>query len=142
MRVLLDTNVISEARRPRASGAVLRRLAELDESDQFLSVVSIGEIAFGAARLAAGRRRHEIEQWLAEAERYFAEHILPVDRDVARLWGELAARVSQTGHTISMADGLIAATAIHHGLRLMTRNVADFAATGVMLINPWENAES
>ncbi|QDU90978.1 Toxin FitB [Pirellulimonas nuda] len=138
MKVLLDTNVVSEARKPRGNPGVRRRLAELDEFNQFLSVVSIGEIAYGVARLARGKLRDALELWLAQAERSFADRLLPVDAQVAGLWGELAARSAAAGGTISLADGLIAATAIHHGMRLMTRNVADFASTGGMLINPWE----
>ena len=139
MKVLLDTNVISEAHRPKGSTQVRAQIAAIAERDQFVSVISIGEIAYGIARLDLGKRRQELEEWLAETERFFAEHVLPIDRDIAQLWGELTARVAKTGRTLHAADGLIAATALHHGLRLMTRNISDFQATGVFLINPWES---
>jgi predicted nucleic acid-binding protein len=135
--VLLDTDVLSEARRPAGNPLVRARLAALAEEDQFVSVISIGEIAFGTARLPQGKRRRELEIWLEQAERNFATHILPIDRDIAHLWGDLAARAASLGRPLHTADGLIAATALHHGLRLMTRNVSDFEATGVLLINPW-----
>lgn len=137
MKVLLDTNVLSEARRPAGNPLVRERLEALAEQDQFVSVISIGEIAFGTARLAQGKRRRELEIWLEQAERHFADHILPIDRDIAHLWGDLSARAASVGRPLHTADGLIAATALHHGLRLMTRNASDFEATGVLLINPW-----
>ena len=137
MKVLLDTNVLSEARRPAGNPLVRERLAAMSEEDQFISAISIGEIAFGIARLKPGKRRRELEGWLGQAEQHFAEHILPIDRDIARLWGDLTARTASRGRTLHVADGLIAATALHHGLRLMTRNLADFQSTGVLLINPW-----
>jgi toxin FitB len=138
LKVLLDTNVLSEARRPNGNRLVRERLAATADEDQFVSVISIGEIAAGTAKLAPGKRRRELEEWLQIAERFFADHILPIDRDIAHLWGDLTARVAKGGHTLHVADGLIAATALHHGLRLMTRNVKDFEPTGVLLINPWE----
>jgi predicted nucleic acid-binding protein len=140
MRVLLDTNVLSETKRPVPNPAVLARLASTPAQDKFVSVITIGEIAAGTAKLEPGKRRRELEEWLAYAERNFADRLLPVDRDVAHLWGDLTARVTKAGHTLHPADGLIAATALHNGLHLMTRNVTDFEPTGVQIINPWEGA--
>lgn len=137
MRTLLDTNVISELRRPGGSAAVRARVSETDPDDLYLSVVSIGEIGFGIARLRPGKRKRELEQWLGQTERHFGDRILPIDRDVAQLWGELTARAARAGRSLHAADGLIAATALHHGLRLMTRDVGDLAGTGVLTINPW-----
>lgn len=137
MKVLLDTNVLSEGRRAAGHPGVRAYLAAMAEEDQFVSVISIGEIAFGAARLKPGKRRRELEAWLEQAERYFADHILPIDRNIAHLWGDLTAKTATRGRTLHAADGLIAATALHHGLRLVTRNVTDFEATGVLLVDPW-----
>jgi len=111
--------------------------AAIDEEDQYVSVISIGEIACGIARLAPGKRRRELEQWLGQTEQNFAEHLLPIDRDIAQRWGELTAKLAKAGRVLHPADGLIAATALHHGLQLMTRNTADFKHTGVLLFNPW-----
>jgi predicted nucleic acid-binding protein len=140
LKVLLDTNVLSEIRRPEGNPLVRERVAAMDEGDQYLSVISLGEIAAGTARLGPGKRRRSLEDWLETAERFFADRLLPIDRDIARLWGELTVSVAKTGRTLHVADGLIAATAVRHGLRLMTRNVRDFGGTGVLLINPWESA--
>lgn len=140
MKVLLDTNVLSEGRRLGGNKKVRARLEATAEEDQFISVISVGEIAAGTAKLDPGKRRRELEAWLDMAERFFADHILPIDRDIAHLWGDLTARLAKAGHTLHMADGLIAATALHHGMRLMTRNIKDFEPTGVLLANPWEDA--
>lgn len=138
MKALIDTNVLSEARRPDGLPVVRARLAGADPDDLFISVISIGEITHGIARLGAGAKRRELEEWLALTERHFADRVLPIGRDIAQLWGELTAKAARTGRTLQAADGLIAATAIHHGLRLMTRNTKDFEDTGLLLLNPWE----
>ena len=138
MKILLDTNVVSEARRPDGNPSVRAMLSATANEDQFISVISLGEIAYGIARLKSGKRRRDLEDWVAQLERDFSDHLLPVDRHISHLWGDLAARCDKTGRPISAPDGLIAATAIHHGLRLITRNTTDFEATGVMLIDPWQ----
>jgi predicted nucleic acid-binding protein len=138
LKALLDTNVLSEARRPDGNALVKARLLALPEEDQYLSVITIGELAAGIAKLDPGKRRRGLEESLELAERQFAAHILPIDREIAHLWGDLTTRAAKAGRTLHAADGLIAATALHHGLRLMTRNTRDFEATGVQLINPWE----
>lgn len=138
MKYLLDTNVISEAHRTQCHPAVRARLAATPDEDLCISVISIGEIAYGIARLEPGKRRRELTEWLAETQQYFADRLLEVDREIAQLWGEITAKAAGRGRALHAADGLIAATALGHGLHLMTRNVADFELTGVMLINPWE----
>jgi toxin FitB len=136
---LIDTNVLSELRKPNGDPAVRAKLAAIDESHLFLSVVSIGEISKGIARLDPGSRRQQLEEWLAQSELFFADRVLSVDRDIAQLWGELTARLATAGRTLHTSNGLIAATALHHGLRLMTANTADFEQTGLTLINPWDS---
>jgi predicted nucleic acid-binding protein len=138
MKTLIDTDVLSEARKPGGHALVKQRLAAAEPDDLFISVISIGEIAHGIARLPAGVARRELEAWLGVTERHFADRILPIDRDIAQLWGEITAKAANAGRTLHAADGLIAATAIHHGLRIMTRNVKDYGVTGVLLSNPWE----
>lgn len=138
MKYLLDTNVVSEARRPQCHPSVRARLEASADEDLCLSVVSIGELAYGIARMSSGKRRRELEKWLVQTEQLFADRLLNIDRHIAQLWGEISAKATARGQTLNAADGLIAATAIRHGLHLMTRNLKDFEATGVMLINPWE----
>lgn len=137
MRTLLDTCVVSEIRRPQGAPEVKAAVRELAECDAFLSVVTLGEITSGVARLEQGRRRRELSFWLDGLERDFAERILPVDLETARLWGDLDAAARRAGHRVGVSDGLIGATAVRHGLRVMTRNVSDFAPLNVLIVNPW-----
>ncbi len=138
MRALLDTCVLSELNR-QGGGAqqVSQAVSELADEAIFLSVVSLGEIAKGVALLDAGARQRGLLSWLNGLESQFADRLLPVDSETARVWGELTARAQQQGRTVHVADGLIAATALRHGLHVMTRNVSDFEPTGALLINPW-----
>jgi predicted nucleic acid-binding protein len=136
VKYLVDTNVLSEARRPNGHPAVRRMLTAIAEDDLFLSVITIGEIAHGIARMAASPRRHELEAWLGQIDRHFSERVLPIDQPIARLWGEITAASAKAGRTLHAADGLIAATALHHGLRLLTRNKADFEKAGVLVVDP------
>jgi predicted nucleic acid-binding protein len=138
MKTLIDTDVLSEARKPDGNAMVRQRLAAAEPDDLFLSVISIGEISHGIARLPSGPKRRELEAWLSVTERHFADRILPIDRDIAQLWGEITAKAAHAGRTLHAADGLIAATALHLGLRIMTRNVKDFEVAGVLLTNPWD----
>jgi predicted nucleic acid-binding protein len=96
-------------------------------------------MAQGIARQAPGARRQELTTWLLRLEQRFAARILPVDGDVAWKWGELTAYTQSRGAQVPAADGLIAATALRHGLHVMTRNVRQFALTGTTIINPWED---
>ncbi|MDE0422762.1 MAG: type II toxin-antitoxin system VapC family toxin [Gammaproteobacteria bacterium] len=139
MRVLLDTCVISEIRRPEARTSVRDAVARLPEEDTYLSAITLGELASGVARLADGRRRRELAVWLDGLESTYAARILPVDAEVARLWGELDANARRIGRPVGVQDGLIAATARRHGLHVMTRNVDDFSPTGTLVVNPWED---
>ena len=108
--------------------------------DLFSSVITVGELTKGITLLPAGRKQAALSEWLLVLEQDYAEMILPVDAETARVWGELTAAARTRGKTVSVSDGLIAATAIRHGLHVMTRNVSDFQDTGAMLINPWEDA--
>lgn len=140
MKVLLDTCVVSELRRENGNPAVRKAVESLADSDLYVSVLTFGEIVKGISLLAPGKKRQELERWVLGLERHYADHILPVDIETCRIWGEITARARLNGFTLAAVDGLIAATALRHGLHLMTRNTSDFAATGVLLINPWEQS--
>ena len=131
---LLDTNVLSEARKgARANPAVISWL-QTHRDDLYLSVLVTGEIRRGIESL---RRRDaaaatRLERWLREIETEFSERILPVDAPVADRWGRLLAE-----RTVPTVDGLLAATAIVHGLAVATRNLRDIARTGVPCVDPF-----
>jgi predicted nucleic acid-binding protein len=135
---LLDTCVLAEIRHPKGNPKVKSWVARLDEESIFLSVVTVGEIAKGIAGLVAGKRQQELTDWLLGLEKNFSDKILPVDIEIAHCWGQLTAGALAKGITIPIADGLIAGTAIRHGLRVATRNTRDFAATGAQLVDPWQ----
>jgi len=137
VKVLLDTCVHSELRHAKGHPGVRRAVAALQEEELFLSAISIGEILKGISLLAEGRRKHTLASWLDTLERNYRDRILSVDREICRRWGELTARAQRAGRAVSATDGLIAATALHHSLQVMTRDIADFEPTGVLLFNPW-----
>lgn len=136
--MLLDTNVVSELRRTNAEPRVVQRVRAILPQDTYLSVITIGELVYGVKRLPAGKKRLELEEWLIALERSHASRVLSIDSETTRAWGELTALAADNGQTLSPQDGLIAATALRHGLHLMTRNTRDFPSTGVLLLNPWE----
>lgn len=140
VRTLLDTCVLSELLRPNANPQVQQAVEAIMNKDLFISVVTIGEIAKGIALLPSSRRRQVLAQWLIRVERDYGDQVLSIDRDTARIWGEITARTQQTGTTLPASDGLIAATALNHGLHLMTRNTRHFAASGAIIIDPWQPA--
>jgi predicted nucleic acid-binding protein len=136
--LLLDTNVLSEWQKTQAAEAVVRFGEEIKHQNTMISVISVAELGYGVARLPLGRKRTELELWLANVENDYSGRILAIELETARVWANLVARLRGSGRKITEADAWIAATAIQHGLQLATRNVRDFAETGVPLINPWD----
>lgn len=139
---LLDTNVISELMRPRPEGRVVEWIDGTPEELLHLSVVTLGEIWKGIDRLDENDpRRGPLQSWLESDLRVrFAGRILVFDEDVARRWGQIEALATRGGRPLATIDAELAATALHHGLTLVTRNTADFRETGVPLFNPWPPA--
>jgi len=138
VRTLVDTCVLSEIQRKQGSTQVRRRFEAIAEEDIFLSVLTLGELRKGIDKLKASVRKKALDAWLGQLVLSANQRILPIDLETAFIWGEVTARAEKKGKPIPAVDGLIAATALRHGLHLMTRNVSDFEATGVMLLNPWE----
>ena len=140
MPYLLDTVTISAFRRNgRTPPEVLRWSASLDVPCHYLSVISLNEIRFGIRTVEAkdpdfARELHAWYQAIVEEGRFY--RILPVDREIAEI-----AALYRADHETPCYDSLIAATAKVHGLTLATRNTADFQATGIPLVNPWEHGE-
>ena len=135
---LLDTNVPSELTRPQSDPHVEDWLDAIDDEQLFLSVVSLGEMLKGLTVLPASKRRQELQQWIDDTLRpWFDGRILPVTERIAERWGVLAGECQLRGRGLSMADGLILATALEHGLTIATRNVRDFSDLGVSIFDPW-----
>lgn len=138
MNILLDTCVISELIKPSPDSAVLAWTGKTSEGACFLSSITLGEVMYGIWRLPAGKRRSRLEAWFEGLLSRYEARILPVDAAVARKWGHLAGELTRNGAPTSMADGLIAATALVHGLKLATRNIADFKPFEVEIVDPWK----
>ena len=137
---LLDTNVISELLKLSPESRLTKWLDSTDEELLFLSVLTTGEIRKGINLHPDPVRRAKLESFLAsEVRTRFDGRILPVESSVAERWGWLTAKAkTDNNHTLPVIDGLLAATAQHHNLTLVTRNAKDVACTGVQIFNPWE----
>jgi predicted nucleic acid-binding protein len=135
--ILLDTNVVSALDPAKPDHRVRELVVRYKPDAVFISVLTMGELRKGVALLPQGRKRAGLEQWLQDLERYYADRLLPVDLETSHIWGEIVARARSRGKSLPAIDGLIAATAVRHGLHVVTRNVGDFEPTGVLIINPW-----
>lgn len=131
---LLDTDVISELRRRRRNRNVVAWISNVSAADLFLSVVTIGEIELGIARQRVRNPSFakDLADWLEVTLRAYEERILPLTVGIARRWGRLAAQLGN-----KQLDLAIAATALEHGLTVVTRNVSDFEPTGVTVLDPF-----
>ena len=130
---LLDTNVVSELRRPRPHGAILAWLRGVSDTEIHLSAVTIGEVQAGIeiTRERDPAKAADIELWLEEVAKTY--NVLPMDADIFRAWARLMHRRSDD----LIEDAMIAATAIVHKLTVVTRNVRDFDRLGVRTLNPF-----
>lgn len=136
---LLDTNCISELVRIKPEPSVMTWMEAADETLLYLSVLTLGEIRKGLAGLPQSKRRTHLETWLeVELRARFAGRILPIDAPVADRWGLLAAGAKRDGKALSAIDGLLAATALHYNLTVVSRNVSDFTNVQVEVLNPWK----
>jgi predicted nucleic acid-binding protein len=136
---LLDTNIPSELTRRQSAPEVERWLDEANDDELYFSVISLGEILKGITVLPVSKRRDGLQEWLDGTLRpWFEGRILPVTAPVAERWGILSGVCRVRGRQITVADGLIVATALHHNLTIVTRNVRDFAGLGALVLNPWD----
>jgi predicted nucleic acid-binding protein len=135
---LLDTNVVSELERPRPSNNVLTFLRRTPLNDLYLSEIVIAEIRFGIDSTTNPLRREQLASWLRDVIRpMFAGRILPATEDILFRWRWIMEGGRQQGYTFEQSDALLAATAIEHGLTMLTRDVEPFERAGASHLNPW-----
>jgi predicted nucleic acid-binding protein len=137
MAFLLDTNVVSELRRRRRNEAKVQSwLSSVSSQDLFTSVIVIGEIRRGIEKIRPSDPAFasRLEVWLHRLRIDYQDRILSITEEIAELWGTIC-----PNDPLPEPDGLIAATALHHGMTLVTRNVEHVRRSGVKFFNPWEN---
>jgi toxin FitB len=138
VRWLFDTNVVSESIQPRPNSKVMRWIASESLESIAISIVTLAELRDGASSARSEKRRHEVTKWLdAEVTQIFRNRMLPVTTEVLIDWIRLARKLRSQGAPREAADLLIASTARVNKLILVTRNVPDFAGTGVIVYDPW-----
>ncbi len=135
MSYLLDTNVVSELVRRRPSTVVTAWLESVPDEALYLSVISLGEMRHGVEAMRDEARRERMRLWLEQdLPGWFGDRLLPISTQVADRWGRLLAEAVRS---VPALDSLLAATALQHDLRLVTRNVTDFRFPRLEVVNPW-----
>lgn len=142
MKYLLDTCVLSEFSKPVPNAQVSEWILNAEQSDIFISVFAIGEIRKGIDKLAAGKKRQQLNEWFQEIMDWAEHRILSFDKASAKNWGTLLARLETKGRSLPIIDSMIAATAITHDCAIVTRNVSDFIDMDVLVIDPWDKVYS
>ena len=137
MSWLLDTNIVSEMVKKEPNRNVVAWIDSKNDSDLYLSVITIAEIKRGITRLAESNRRSILQEFLDGLLEIYQNNIIPIDIHVAQEWGIISASAEAKGRKISVTDGFIAATSQIHRLTLVTRNVSDFEVTDIPMLNPW-----
>jgi predicted nucleic acid-binding protein len=137
---LLDTNILSELRRPKPERKVIAFVAAQPLDRLFISSVTLAEIRFGIELVPDANVRAELNDWLAHKIRpMFEQRVLQVTEDIMFKWRLLVVEGRKAGHTYSQPDLIIAATGLHHGLTIVSRDVVDYEKTRVPLFNPWKD---
>jgi predicted nucleic acid-binding protein len=136
--IVLDTNVVSELMRPAPAQPVVAWLRDQPAGSLMTTAVTVAEIRFGLARLPEGRRATELRRLADDILSAFSGQVLAFDVDAATHYGRLAAQRERAGRPMSALDAQIAAICLSRGAALATRNTADFAESGVKLLDPWQ----
>ena len=139
MKYLLDTCVISELAKPKPNEKAVRWLLDQNETDLYISVLTLGELHRGIEKLHASKKKNDLHAWVEnELKGRFLNRILDVNSNIAKTWGKIQALAERKGKPMPAIDSLIAATGIALGLTVVTRNAADMEHSGVDIFNPWE----
>jgi predicted nucleic acid-binding protein len=138
---LIDTNVISEVRKPKPEPKVLAFIADRPLAQLYISVVTLAEIRFGIESMDDPKRRAGLNDWLMYTVRpMFDQRVLPLTEEIMLRWRIVLEDGREAGHTYSQPDLIIAATALEHGLTVVTRDRSDYDKAQVQVVNPWESS--
>jgi toxin FitB len=138
MSFLVDTNVLSDATKKKPSAAVRQWVRE-NEDDLYISPVSLAEIRYGILLMNPGRNQNDLKEWFQKLIEAYQNSTFPLDQHVSLTWAQLLHDLKVKGRKMPLEDSIIAATAKTHDLTLVTRNIRDFAHTGINLFNPFES---
>jgi len=139
MKYLLDTCVISEVIKQKPSSNVIKWIKQEEESNFFISVLTIGELHKGIEKLDKSKRKDELHNWVEnDLKERFCNRIINIDMPVVTMWGKIQGMTERTGKSMPAIDSLIAATGITHHLTVVTRNISDMKESGAVLYNPWQ----
>ena len=139
MKYLLDTCVISEVIKRKPYSNVIKWIKQEEESNFFISVLTIGELHKGIEKLDKSKRKEELHNWVEnDLKERFCNRIIDIDMQVAMMWGKIQGMTDRAGKPMPAIDSLIAATGITHHLTVVTRNTSDMKESGAVLLNPWE----
>jgi len=139
MKYLLDTCVLSELTKKTPDRNLLKWLAEKDENQLFISVLTIGEIHKGIEKLPGSKKKTKLHQWVDhDLKERFNTRILNFDLETATIWGQVQAFSELQGRGMPVIDGQIAATGIRYNFTVVTRNTKDMEMSGANLLNPWD----
>jgi len=138
MSYLLDTNILSELVRQKPEKSVIEWVQAIPTEHLYISVLTLGELRHGAEKLSERKRKETLSLWLENDLRtWFQNRVLAISSDVADKWGHLLAKMKRP---LPVVDSLLAATALHHDLKVVTRNEKDFSYPGLEIINPFKKA--
>ena len=139
MNYLLDTCVVSELIKAKSDENVTNWIKQTEEQQLYLSVLTLGEIEKGIAKLPLSLRKSNLKTWLEQdLILRFENRVLNLTPEIARYWGNLQGELEKQGKAMAIVDGLIATTALSHDFIFVTRNVNDVERSGVSILNPWE----
>ena len=139
MRYLLDTCVLSELVKSAPDLHVIQWFEARKAHELCISAMTWGELQRGVTRLPESKRRSELTQWLQQLEIGFENRILAFDQNISKVWAHMTVQAETQGKSVAAFDSIIAATARAHEGKLVTRNVRDFANTGIDVFNPWQD---
>jgi predicted nucleic acid-binding protein len=136
---ILDTCVVSELSKPKPAPRVLEWFNQCPPGLLYLSVLTLGELHFGVARLPEGKKKNDLVQWLEELQIAYQGYVLPLNHGTCIRWGTERARLEKLGQPAPVIDSLLAASAHEHDFTLVTRNIVNFRMFGIKLLNPWSS---